>query len=286
MKSRKKWVKRGILIGLALIAAGIGVLSLVDGRRPRFTSEIARIRDIETFFTFTGNIVPDQSETVYAAHGGKISKLYYEEGETVHKEDSVMRSQSGQLYEAPIHGTLTDIFIDLNDTVKPGDALFRVASYDKPVVMISIDEYDIDAISAGEDVRVYVQAMDKTVAGVIEKVDREATVTGNVAYYGAKVVLIQDGSIRMGMTCEVSVPKQSAIGATTIALKSVKFDEDNRPFVYMYDRNDDVVAEYVALGVTNGTYVEVTEGLKAGETILIPQSNASMFMSFQNMRFR
>lgn len=285
MQRKNKWLKRGVWITLAVIAAaGLG-MSLINAKKPQFDTETVRTRDIETFYTFSGNIQPDEAETVYALSAGKVSKIYFIEGDTAEKEENVMRTQNGQVYEAPIAGTLTDLYVEANDLIKAGDPLFRTASYDRPVVRISIDEYDIGAIKAGEKVTVYIQALDKTVDGVIEKVDREATITGNVAYYGAKVSIAQE-NIPMGMTCEVSVPKQSAYGVPAITLKSVKFDENNKPFVYMYDRRNEVIAEYVTLGVSNGTTVQVLNGLRDGDVVLIPKDNSPMFMSFQDMRGR
>ena len=286
MKKRRKWVKRTILFLIAAAGIGYAVTTLMDSRKPQFTTEMVRTRDIETFYTFSGNVMADQTEIVYAASAIKINRILLNEGDMVQKEENVMRSQAGQFYESPITGVITDLYVEQNDSVKAGASLFRVASYHKPIVMISIDEYDIGAVRAGEAVKVYIQAMNKTVNGVIEKVDREATVTNNIAYYGAKVTIDPDDTILMGMTCEVSVPKQTALGVATLSLSSVKFDEDNRPFVYMRDRNDDVTAEYITLGINNGTIVEVTEGLKSGETVLIPKNNVSMFMAFQGMRFR
>jgi len=285
-KKKKKWIRRSIIIGVVVIAAAAAVMSLANTRAPDYTTEVVRARDIETFYSFSGNIAPDKFEIVAASVSAKINRIYYEENDTILKDSNIMRSQAGQLFEAPINGTITDIYIEADDSVKPGDPLFRVASYDKPIVIISIDEYDIGSITIGEQVTVYIQAMDRTYTGVIDKVDKEATITGNVAYYSAKIAIEQDGYVRMGMTCEVAVPKQSALNAATISLSSVKFDEDNKPFIYTYNGNQEVVAEYITLGVNNGTYTEVLEGLKLGETVLIPKNNAPMFMAFQNMRFR
>lgn len=286
MTGKKKWLKRGIWIALALIVVVGVAYSLTNSKKQEYDQETAKTRDIETFYTFSGNIEPDEIEMVYAASNNKITKVYVLEGDTVAEDANLFKMQSGTVIESPLKGTVTDVYVKVDDTVRAGDSIARVATYDKPIVTISIDEYDISSIHVGDKVTVYIQAMNKTVEGVIEKIKREANVTSNVAYYQATVAIEQDGTILMGMTCEVSALKESALGVTTIPLSYVNFDEDNQPFLYLYNRNNEVIAEYMTLGVSNGTTVQVVEGLKSGETVLSPKNRTTMFMPFAAMRNR
>ncbi len=279
MKSKKKWLKRLVIIAVILIVGAFAVYSAMNAKQTQYTSETVKARDIETFYTFTGNIEPNKAETVYATNTSKISKIYFLEGDLAKEDDNVLRAQSGTQYQAPIDGTITDIYPEVDDSVKAGDPLFRVATYEKPVVIISVDEYDVHALSVGDAVTVYIQAMEKTVNGIIEKVDKEATVSGNVAYYNAKVAIEQDGSILMGMTCEVAAPKQSAKNVATLPITSLYYDEDNLPYILTRDRQDEVIAEYVTLGVNNGSIVEILDGVRTGDTVLTIKNQSSMFMS-------
>ena len=55
-------------------------------------------------------------------------------------------------------------------------------------------------------------------------------------------------------------------------MDAIQYDEDGRPFVYCYNRYDEVVEQSVTLGVNNGSIVEIKDGVKSGETILVPPS--------------
>lgn len=98
----------------------------------------------------------------------------------------------------------------------------------------------------------------------------------DVAYYEAKVALPQDGTLVMGLTCEVIVPRESVQNATTLSVDAIQYDENNKPYVYCYSRGDEIVTQSVLLGVNNGSIVEIKDGVKSGETVLIPSSGKTM----------
>ena len=65
-----------------------------------------------------------------------------------------------------------------------------------------------------------------------------------------------------------------ALNATTVTLDAIQYDEENEPFVYCYSRGDEIVRQRVTLGINNGVIVEVKDGVKSGETILLPKTFA------------
>ena len=54
-------------------------------------------------------------------------------------------------------------------------------------------------------------------------------------------------------------------------MDAIQYDEDNKPYVYCYSRGDEIVRQSVLLGINNGTIVEIKDGVKSGEAILIPK---------------
>ena len=147
-----------------------------------------------------------------------------------------------------------------------------MADYTHPVLKIKVDEYDISALSKGMEVSITVQATGAQLQGEITRIAQEATVENDVAYYVVEIAVPQDGSLVMGLTCEVSVLRESALNATTVSMDAIQYDEDNKPYVYCYSRGDEIVRQSVLLGINNGTIVEIKDGVKSGETILIPKT--------------
>ncbi len=282
-KRKKRIIWAAVLAVLALFAA-YGLFL-----RPRpvpYDQETAKTQDIITYYSFSGNVEPGDEKVVTASSPMKIKTLPIAEGTVVKKDDDIIIPKNGSRVEAGLAGILTDIYVEVDDTVSAGRDLFRVADYDHPVVLIRVDEYDVGALSVGMEVTVYVQALDKTLTGTISEIGREAEVSGSIAYYEAKVSVPQDGTLRMGMSAEVTALKDKALSATTVTLSSIQFDENNKPYVYCYSRGEEIVRQPVMLGINNGTIVQVADGVKSGETVLIPKNDTVMLTPMSGLRDR
>ena len=136
------------------------------------------------------------------------------------KDKEVLLPKNVTRYKAPMDGTISDLFADEGMTV---------------------------------DVKLHVTS--KTLHGTIKRIAQEATVSGDVAYYEAEISVPQDGSLVMGLTCEVSALRDKAENATCVPVNAIQYDEDGKPFVYCYDRNNEVVTQSVLLGITSGSYI-------------------------------
>ena len=270
-KSRKvwKWVI-GILVVLAV--AAVVMLSLLQRSTPQYTEEIAKTQDIITYYTFSGNLDPGDAQVVVARSRGTVKELLKDEGDTVEYEVAVIKPKSGIKIESSMAGTISDMYVKVDDDYTPGTELFRVADYARPLLKIKVDEYDISALQKGMEVTVTVQATGKTLTGSITRIAQEATVVNDIAYYEVEISVPQDGSLVMGLTCEVSVLRESALNATTVSMDAIQYDESNKPYVYCYSRGNEVVRQSVLLGINNGVLVEVRDGVKSGETILLPKT--------------
>lgn len=271
MKKRKT---RKVIIWLLILAVIIcGVLYTMGNKKSiAFDEETARTQDIETFYTFSGNVEADSFKIVTATGRSSVKEWKFEEGDKVEKDKVVMQPKSGNQVKAPMDGTISDIYVDVGEDFTMGDQLFRVADYDHPLVKIKVDEYDVSAITKGMTVGVKVQATGKELVGTVRRIAQEATVSNDLAYYEVIIDLPQDGTLVMGLTCEVIVPRESVENATTVSIEAVQYDENGKPFVYCYDRNDEIVKQTVLLGINDGTIVEIKDGIRSGETVLVPPS--------------
>ena len=272
-----------VLVIVALLAAGAYALLRQKGGSA-YTTETAKTQDIVTYYTFSGNIEPDSAKVVVAAQRATVKEWKFEEGDEVHEDDEVLLPKSGARVKAPMDGTISDLYLHENDDYAPGDTLFRVADYAHPVLKIKVDEYDVSALSKGMQVNVKVHATGETLTGEITRLAQEATVTGDIAYYEVKIALPQNGKLAMGLTCEVTVPRESALNATTVSIGAIQYDDSGKPYVYCYGRGDEMVRQNVLLGINNGTIVEIKDGVKSGETILIPASAGLGMMPMMHSR--
>lgn len=269
---KKKLRKRLFWLLLLILAAAAVWYFFLRDTTVNFTEETARTMDIETFYTFSGNIEPDGAEIYTATANGSIRQWLVEEGDAVTESNNVVIFDNGTRVKSPRDGTISDLYVDAGDDFKAGEALFRVADYAHPKILIHVDEYDVSAMKKGIPVSVNVLSTGAVVEGEITRIAQEATVSGDLAYYRTEITLPQDGTLAMGLTVEVLIPRQSVQNATTVSMSAIQYDESDEPFVYVYDASGKVAAQPVKLGINNGTIVEITDGLKSGETVLIPPS--------------
>ena len=108
---------------------------------------------------------------------------------------------------------------------------------------------------------------------IITRIAQEATVSGDLAYYEVTMTVPQDGTLAMGLSCEIRVLYQSVKNVTTVSIDAIQYDSDGKPFVYCYDRKDEIVRQKVTLGINNGSIVEIVDGIRTGEAVLIPVKN-------------
>lgn len=268
MKKKNRKVLIWIII-IAVIAAAAAYL-LTQRQQVNYDEETARTQDIETYYTFSGNVEADSYRVVAATARGTVKEWKFAEGDKVEKDEYVLVPKSGAQLKAPMDGTISDLYVDEGDDYVPGDLLFRIADYDHPLVRIKVDEYDVSAIAKGMQVDVKVQATGNTLSGTVRRIAQEATVVNDLAYYEVLVDLPQDGSLVMGLTCEVVVPRDNVQNATTISMKAVQYDDNGKPFVYCYNRNSEVMKQSVLLGINDGSIVEIKDGIRTGEVVLVP----------------
>lgn len=285
MKKRKAWKIILPLVIIAILAIGF-LYHQSQQATALFEEEVARTQDIETFYTFTGNPEPGSARTVVAFTRGTVKEWSFAEGDQVKEEDVVLVAKNNSKTKAPMDGTISDLYLDPGDDYMPGDPLFRVADYAHPQIRIKVDEYDVSALRKGMPVDVRVQATGAELTGEITRIAQEATVVNDLAYYEVIVEVPQDGTLVMGLTCEISAPRQSAKNATTVSIDAIQYDDEGRPFVYCYSRGNEIVEQRVILGINNGKIVEIKEGVKSGETVLVPPSFGFMLpmMQIRNSR--
>lgn len=277
-KKRKKWP--WILLCAILVLA----IALFAGMRGRVSSsyqeEIAKNRDISTYYSFSGNLTPVTDKQQTAKEALKVKELYVEEGDVVDEGQALLRASDGTRVYAVCAGTVDTLSVEKDDQLQPGSPIAHIVDYGTLEVSVDVDEYDVDALSLGKEGDVYINAIDKTVSGLVSEISRSATVTGGVSYYAVKFEIGADESIRSGMSADVSVLKDQALSAVSLPVKTLSYDEYNKPFVLVKE-NDKMVTREVTLGVSDGLNVEILSGVAQGESIYYTSNDMLRFFAMQ-----
>lgn len=89
-----------------------------------YSEEIARTQDISTYYTFSGNLSTKDSQIVTSTAKTTVKECLFSEGDTVKKNDIILKFSSGGTAHAPMDGTLSNLYVEEGDEVTIGAAAF------------------------------------------------------------------------------------------------------------------------------------------------------------------
>ena len=275
-KKNKKW----IWIIVVLLIAGIGFFlwSGAQQMKQSMKEEKVTIRDIQTYYSFSGNLAPVSDEVQTAKETMKIKEWYVQEGDVVQVDDILMRTSDGMLIYANYAGTVETIYPVVEDTLQPGAQIARIVDYTRLEVAIDVDEYDIEAVVIGKEGDVYINAFDKTVTGVVSEIARNATTEGGVSFFPVTLQIQGIDGVRSGMSVEVQMLNQQALGAKSLSLEAISYDEENKPYVLVAGKDNEMVAKSVQTGISDGAHIEILSGLDEDEVVSYKEDTMRFFM--------
>lgn len=271
---RKRHILRklmALLIALAVIA-GAGLYAheaLRQKYTTTYTGYTASIGSISNALSFSGTLSLIDNTTYTVSSDATVRAVYTGVGSQVKKGDKLIRLSTGETVTADFDGRVNALKVAAGDAVSAGASLIQVADFTNMKVSIRVDEYDIADVAVGQRCTVTATATEREFSSVIEEIDYISASSGNVAYYTATAYVEVEEGIYPGMQVTVSVPREEAENVVVLKMDALSFDERNSAFVYMYNEAGVLAEVPVEVGVSNGNYVEIKSGLRAGDQVYV-----------------
>ena len=272
-KRRKKIVRRIILLLIVLLllaALGyVGYNRLKAEYTVTYQEYSTTTGTISNSLSFSGTLQTTNSKTYTASSAVSVRNLYVSIGQDVKAGDKLMRLSNGQTLTADFDGRVNQLPVAEGSEVSGGDTLLQLVDFTHMKVSIRVDEYDISDVQAGDACRVTTTATENTFDSVIDNINYVSSSAGSVAYYTAIAYVNVDQGVYPGMQVTVTIPQEEASNVVILKEDALSFDRTNQAYVYMADADGKMEQVYVKTGVSNGNYVEITEGLKSGDTVYV-----------------
>ncbi|MDR1783819.1 MAG: efflux RND transporter periplasmic adaptor subunit, partial [Dysgonamonadaceae bacterium] len=193
---------------------------------------------------------------------------------------------------SPIDGVIIDRAVEMGQTVAASfntPTLFTIANdLTKMQVEADVDEADIGKVREGQPVNFTVDAYpDDVFEGTVMQIRLQPTVTNNVVTYTV-IVEAPNPDIKLypGMTASITIVTQRENGLTVSAealnftpspemiaqfgnqsqQPSIDFSEKS---VWLKTADGKITKQQVKTGMSDGVYVVVNEGLKAGDEVIL-----------------
>lgn len=226
-----------------------------------------QIAQLQNQMAFAKNIYERQQNLWEQNIGTKVQLLTARNNyENVQKQIQVLESQlSMYRIKAPFSGVVDNVIAKVGQAVSPGVPTFTIVNLNDLKVTGQIGENYVGKVHTGDAVEIVFPDLQDTlhtkltyVSKVIDPVSRAFTVDIRLPHQSAfhpnmlaviRVVSYQDNQ---AITVPISVLQQDATGK----------------FVFLEDNNK-VKKERVTVNQTYGGYAEITNGLKAGDQLII-----------------
>ena len=284
MKKKRKWLKWVILAAVVLLIVAWMMLFNKTSESVAYNQMTAQQGDLTTYYNFDGTVRAKRSQTITAQAADTVKTVYVAQNAQVKKDDRLYKTESGLTVRAGIDGEVTGLYVHEGDVIAAGEKTAEIMDLDDLEVRLSVDEYDVAAMIPGTPIDVTVLALDRSFSGTVTSLDKNGTASGDLSYYTAYADLEDAEGVYPGMQVSAKVLRSQALGATILKTDAIQFDDYNRPYVLMYSADGkDTVRVSVGVGVSDGVYCEITEGLKPGDTVLVP-SGMSMQQIMEQMR--
>jgi multidrug efflux pump subunit AcrA (membrane-fusion protein) len=234
-----------------------------------------KAQDLAEALEYVGNIKAQDEAVVYPKVSGKITEKVKVDGSPVNKGETIAyidRDEVGLKFEkAPVESPLTGIvgrtYVDIGQNVAMQTPIALVINMDKVKIALDIPEKYLPRVSLGKQARISVDAYpEEEFSGEVTKISPVI----DLETRSAPIEITVDNPqhrLKSGMFAKVRLILEEYKDVPVI-LKEAVMGKDPDLYVYVIEDNKAILKK-VALGLREGAYYQVREGLKQGDLVVI-----------------
>jgi HlyD family secretion protein len=181
---------------------------------------------------------------------------------------------AGTQLTAPFDGTILKTNVSQGDLVTANTTILTVANLKTLQVVASVDETTIRQVSAGQDATISFDAFPgQSFQGKVLSVPLQGTLQGGVMVYDVPVSLTgaEKLALLVGMTANVKI--QVGQAADALLVPTMALQKVNGLYQVLVpnttDPNGEPEAVPVEVGLSDGTYTQITKGLNASDQVVV-----------------
>ena len=181
------------------------------------------------------------------------------------------------IIHAPIAGTVVAKSIAPGQTLAAGTTpCFTIADTSKVWVMAQVFGGDVARVRTGDTANIDTGDGAKPMRGVVSNVG--AVVDPDTRSVNARISVDNpDGALKKQMYVSVRIQSHEQFEGLLIPVSAVLRDDENLPFVYVEAKDGGYARRPVTLGARTGDSYVITQGLHAGDTVVV---DGSIFLNF------
>ena len=168
-------------------------------------------------------------------------------------------------------GIVTDVQADKGGMATEGAALFTIADVSSVKISVNVSKNDLESLAEGQSAEVTIAG--KEYPGTVSRINRQATTnqSGTPVITAEVTVSETDDNIYLGIEAGVVIHTASATDAVAIPAQALNTGKDGE-FCYVVV-DGFVEKRNVTIGVNDGEYIEILEGIDEGEEVITVVNN-------------
>ncbi|MEH7378444.1 efflux RND transporter periplasmic adaptor subunit [Neobacillus drentensis] len=250
---------------------------------------------LEVKISGSGTVAPVTSEDIKSTvDNDEIDEVLVSAGDTVSEGDELITfTDDSDPITAPADGKITTVSVTDGERVTNGQVIAHLTDYEDLQTVVQVDELDITKIKKKQTVSITVSAYpDTTFTGKVTDIAAEGTSANGTSTFDVTIHIDQPKNLKVGMSTEASILTESKENALYVPVDGV-YTSNNEKYVVVTSASTDASSassnsqqKTVKTGISTDDYVELTEGVTAGETIQLPALATSSSSNNQSGRMQ
>jgi HlyD family secretion protein len=185
---------------------------------------------------------------------------------------------------SPINGVVLSRDVQIGDAVSSilvlgstATLVMTLGDTHQVYVKGKVDESDIGKVYLGQAARIKVQSFpDRTFSGRVTKIAPLGVEKDNVTTFEVQISIDNPGGeLKANMTANAEIVLEEHKHVLTIPEQAVIYDKDRHASVWVPDVHgkDGHRIVPIKVGLSNGSRIEITSGLKSGDTVILQQTS-------------
>ncbi|MCM8779434.1 MAG: efflux RND transporter periplasmic adaptor subunit [Candidatus Omnitrophica bacterium] len=239
--------------------------------------KVMRVKSINISETieYVGDIKAKDEVLVYPKVSGKVIEKIKEDGSLVKKEEPILyidRDEVGLKFEkapveSPLAGVVGRIYVDLGESVNMQTPVAKVLDLSKVKIKLEIPEKYLARISLGQKAKIYVDAYpEKEFTGEVTKISPVLDL--DTRTFPIEIMVENsEHLLKSGLFAKVTLIISEHKNVPVI-LKEAIIGRGPDLYVFTVEGNK-AVLKNIKLGLRQGQFYEVIEGVKEGDLVVI-----------------
>ena len=251
-----------------------------------YAGTVSRLSVGENTYVTNGRILMYLDDTAFTAN---YDALLQEREQLRADLASLISLYRADVVRAPLSGKVESITAEQETAEGVENAsewtFAVIRPQEKMIVTASIDESNILSVELGQSASVTISSIsDEPFTGEVTSIEKTGTSSSGVTGYAVEVTVDRTEKMLSRMSASVSIRIEGVDNALLLPEDAVT---KTRTSAYVYTSVNETTGELegmaeVKTGLTGGGYIEITEGLKEGDTVYYTKKQSSDFSTFMN----